>query len=80
MIFKGLTDEQKTEVIRFNKEHLCVLTFDEDEAISEAEKAIMNSDWDCNVELELSSSQTKSGNPETLSLGLTNDSYIEKEE
>lgn len=80
MIFKGLTDEQKTKVIRFNKEHLCVLTFDEDEAISEAEKAIMNSDWNCNVELELSSSQTKSGNPETLSLGLTNDFYSDIKE
>jgi hypothetical protein len=73
--YKGLSKEQKEEVLRFNKEHLAVEIFDEQEALREAEQAVMDCNWGTEVTLELPSHSTRSGNPETLNLGLVNDFY-----
>lgn len=76
MKYVGLSNEQKKEVIEFNHTHLNVDVFSETEAINEAEQAIQETSWNCDVILELPSYFNKSGNPETLNLGKVNDFYI----
>jgi len=74
----NISNELKQEIINFNQKHLSVSVFDHDEAIREAEEAIMNTDWDCEAILELPSHSTKSGNPEVLNLGNIKNLYTEE--
>lgn len=74
--FLGLSDEQKQEVIEFNRTHLNVEYFNEDEAIKEADTAIANTYFGKNVILELSRYETKSKNPETFNLGMCDHFYL----